>query len=86
VFVDARRPLGRHADSAGRLPKARQGTCPVHRRPTYSCPAESCRRPGQAEVLVTDQVEKAFGTRASGRQEKNAHQAFRCRRGCCRQE
>jgi len=30
VPVDARRPLGGHADPAGRRPEARQGTGPVH--------------------------------------------------------
>jgi len=86
VPVDARRPLGGHSDSAGRRPEVRQGTGQVHRRPAHPCPAESRRRSGQAEVLVTEQVEKAVGTRASGRQEKDSRQAFRRRRGRCRQE
>lgn len=84
--VDVRRPPGGHADPAGRRPEARQRTGQVHRRPAHPCPAENRRRPGQAEVLITNQVKKAVGTRASGRQEKDSRQAFRRRRGRCCQE
>jgi len=81
VPVDARRPPGGHADPAGHHPEARQGTGPVHRQPAHPSPAESRHRTCQAEVLFTDQIEKAVGARASGHQEEDARQASRRRSG-----
>jgi len=81
VPVDARRPPGGHADPAGHHPETGQGSGPFRRQPAHPSPAESRRRAGQAKVLVTDQIEKAVGTRASGHQEKDARQAFRRCRG-----
>jgi len=79
VPVDARRPPGGRADPAGRRPETRQGVGPVRRQPTHPGPAESRRRADQAQVFVADQDEKAIGTRAGGRQEKDARQAIRRR-------
>jgi len=79
VPVDGRRPPGGRADPAGRRPEARQGVGPVRRRPAHPGPAESRRRAVQAQVFVAGQDEKANGTRAGGRQEKDARQAIRRR-------